>query len=154
MWKQSCVLSILFHCYRWIKAQASGKTLCIPSLHLSTRGELDSSRLPATIFTATIARRLRSWLEQKSKICSEQADFQSNHSTIDTIFALYSNKIILRHVYGEGWVKVYVTFVDYRTAFDSVSREQLWSIMDDMGMSTKSLLLLKTIYKNAQFCFR
>ena len=104
------------------------------------------------VFTAILARRLRMWLEQENKICVEQAGFRTQHSTIDHIFSLYS--MVLKHVYGGGRGKLYVTFVDYRKAFDSVNRNRLWTIMENMGLSTKFLLMLKAMYQNVQSCVR
>ena len=87
------------------------------------------------LFTTVLADRLRTWMEESGKICLEQAGFRAGHSTIDHIFTLYA--MILRHVYGEGRGKLYVCFVDYRKAYDSVSHPHLWRVLQESGMSTK-----------------
>ena len=62
--------------------------------------------------------------------------------------------MILKNVYGGGRGKLYVAFVDYRKAFDSVSRKQLWKIMETIGLSTKFILMLKALYANVLSCVR
>ena len=104
------------------------------------------------VFSSIIARRFRIWLELEEKICPEQAGFRPDHSTIDHVFTLYA--IAMKHVYGYGRGKLYVAFVDFRKAFDSVDRDQLWKILYNIGLSTKFLNMLKAMYCNVQSCVR
>ena len=104
------------------------------------------------LFTSILADRLKTWMEVEDKICSEQAGFRREHSTIDHIFTLKS--MILKHVFGEGRGKLYVCFVDYRKAFDSVNHTHLWRVLRESGLSNKFLLMLKAIYRDAQSCVR
>ena len=104
------------------------------------------------LFTSILANRLRTWMEMEDKICFEQAGFRADHSTVDHIFTLYA--LILKHVYGEGRGKLFVCFVDYRKAFDSVNHANLWRVLYESGMSTKFMLMIKAIYANVQSCVR
>ena len=104
------------------------------------------------LFTTILADRLRNWMESESKLCIEQAGFRAGHSTIDHIFTLHA--MILKHVYGEGRGKLYVCFVDYRKAFDSVNHTHLWRVLQESGVSTKFLAMLKAIYTDVQSCVR
>ena len=104
------------------------------------------------LFTSILANRLRTWMEVEDKICHEQAGFRADYSTVDHIFTLYA--LVLKHVYGEGRGKLYVCFVDYRKAFDSVNHANLWRVLYESGISTKFLLMLKAIYDNVQSCVR
>ena len=104
------------------------------------------------VFTSILTKRLRSWLEHENILSLEQAGFRNQHSTVDHIYTLHA--IALKNVYGEGRGKLYVAFIDYRKAFDSVCREQLWTILENVGMSTKFILMLKAMYKNVQSCVR
>ena len=55
--------------------------------------------------------------EDNNKIAEEQAGFRKNYSTVDHIFVL--NAIVQKHLEKRG-AKMYVAFVDFRKAFDSV----------------------------------
>ena len=104
------------------------------------------------VFTTILAERLKVWMESEEKLCTEQAGFRADHSTIDHVFTM--NAMILKHVYGEGRGKLYVCFVDYRKAFDSVNHTHLWRVLYNSGLSTKFLSMLKAIYADVQSCVR
>jgi len=104
------------------------------------------------LFTAILTSRLRKWAEENKKFCVEQAGFRSDHSTIDHVFTLYS--IAVKNVYAGGRGKLYVAFVDYKKAFDSVDRSCLWQILEKLGLSTKFISMLKAIYSHVQACVR
>jgi len=42
---------------------------------------------------------------------------------------------------------LYLCFVDYQKAFDSICREVLWHVMEHLGYEGKIIRLLKTLYK-------
>ena len=50
-------------------------------------------------------------------------------------------------LYGNRRSKLYVVFVDYKKAFDTVDREILWGILKKRGVSTKVIRMLRAIYK-------
>ena len=102
------------------------------------------------LFMSILTNRLRFWAEEENKFGFEQAAFRSDHSTIDHIFTL--NAIAVKNVYGGGRGKLYAAFVDYEKAFDSVNRSCLWSVLTELGISTKFLNMLKAVY--AEVCAR
>lgn len=104
------------------------------------------------VFTSIINTRLYNWAEEENKICEEQAGFRRGYSTVDHIFTLVS--IIKNCLYGNKKKKFYVAFVDYKQAFDSVNRQNLWLILQKINMSTKMLTLLKGMYKSVQCCVK
>ena len=106
----------------------------------------------AKIFTSVLTRRLRHWMETEKKICCEQAGFRSKHSTIDHIYTLYS--IVLKHVYGDRRGKIFVAFVDFSKAFDSVNRDKLWKVLRNARLSTKFCQMLKAMYSDVEACVR
>jgi len=61
----------------------------------------------------------------EEKMIEEQAGFRAGYSTVDHIFSLYAmvQKHLLKHT------KLYVAFVDFKKAFDSVNRNALWSVL-------------------------
>lgn len=104
------------------------------------------------VFTFVINKRLYSWAEQEEKISKEQAGFRKQYSTIDHVYTLVS--IIKKKVFGRRGGKIYVAFVDYKKAFDSVDRDKLWERLEDLKTSTKMLNMLKSIYKVVKSCVR
>ena len=76
-------------------------------------------------------------------IPEEQAGFRSNYSTIDHIFTLYA-MITMQFSKNK---KLYVCFVDYKKAFDSVHRDALFRVLEARGFNGKFLLAIKSIYE-------
>ena len=50
----------------------------------------------------------------------------------------------------EYYVLVYLCFVDYEKAFDSVQWPESWDILLEMGVPNHLVSLLKTLYSNSQ----
>ena len=101
--------------------------------------------IPSKILTAILNKRLYNWAEEKGKISTEQAGFRRNYSTIDHIYTLYN--MASNCLYGRKRSKLYVAFIDYKKAFDTVDRNVLFQILEKQGVSTKFLKMLKAIYK-------
>lgn len=104
------------------------------------------------IFTSILNKRLYAWAENESKICEEQAGFRKQYATTDHIFTLVS--MIRKCLHGRQKRKLYVAFIDYMVAFDSVDRESLWVVLQKVQTSTKMLHMLQGIYKSVQSCVR
>ena len=46
---------------------------------------------------------------------------------------------------------MYVLFIDFRKAYDSINHELLWEKLLDRGYSTSTIALIKRIYKAVNF---
>ena len=57
-------------------------------------------------------------------------------------------------LYGRKRSKLYVAFIDYKKAFDSVDRKVLFQILEQQGVSTKFLNVLKAIYRVVEVVIR
>ena len=76
----------------------------------------------------------------------EQAGYRSGRSTTEQIF-------ILRNIIeqcNEWRAPLYLNFIDFEKAFDSVHRESLWAIMKAYGIPGKIITLVKALYDNFQ----
>jgi hypothetical protein len=104
------------------------------------------------VFTSVLNRRLYTWAETEEKICEEQAGFRKNYSTTDHIFTLIS--MIKKRFSSQRGGKLYVVFIDYLKAFDSVDRESLWRVLQKLKTSSKMIRMLQGIYKSVQSCVR
>jgi hypothetical protein len=134
------------------------KSVIIPLFKKGDHNVIDNYRgisllcIISKVFTFVLNNRLCLWIEKEKKITEEQAGFRKGYSTIDHIFTLVS--MIKKQVYGQGKGKLYVCFVDYLKAYDSVDRNSLWSVLQRVKLSTKMFRMLKSMYKTVQSCVR
>ena len=80
--------------------------------------------VPSKVFGRVLSDRIRYGVN--SKLGDEQASFRSGSGTVEHIFIL--RNIIEQMV--EWQATLYITFVDFEKAFDSVHRESLCTIME------------------------
>ena len=104
------------------------------------------------VFTAILNKRLYTWAEHEQTISKEQAGFHNGFSTVDNIFTLTS--MITRKLNSKRGGKVYVAFVDYKKAFDTVNRETLWHVLQKLQTSSKMIMILKAMYNTLKSCVR
>eukprot|EP00745_Piridium_sociabile_P040619 TRINITY_DN784_c0_g2_i2.p1 TRINITY_DN784_c0_g2~~TRINITY_DN784_c0_g2_i2.p1 ORF type:complete len:579 (+),score=61.48 TRINITY_DN784_c0_g2_i2:324-2060(+) len=102
------------------------------------------------VYTHILNKRLTTWSQREEKNIEEQAGFRANYSTIDHIFTLYS--IVQKYLLNK--TKLYVAFVDFRKAFDSVNRNALWHVLRKNGINGKLYMALKGVYKSVLACVR
>ena len=87
--------------------------------------------VPSKVFGRVLIDRIRDGVN--SKLRDEQAGFRSGRGTVEQIFILRN---IIEQVV-EWQATLYITFVDFEKAFDSVHREsmenygELWNTMQD-----------------------
>ena len=93
------------------------------------------------IFSRIILNRFRNRTEEI--LSEEQAGFRPGRSTIDQIFTLRQ----LAEKYTEMNRGLYVGYIDFRKAFDSVWREGLWRVMRNLGFEEKIVGVLESIYQ-------
>ena len=85
--------------------------------------------------------RLTEFSQQNNLISKEQIGFQKNCRTSDHIFTLKS--IVNKYVAD---TKLYVCFVDFKKAFDSVWHNGLFRKLENKGINGNFLNLIKSIY--------
>jgi galactokinase/mevalonate kinase-like predicted kinase len=89
-----------------------------------------------------ILNRIREKFDQRLK--KEQAGFRKNCSCVDLINTL---RIIIEQS-NELNKRIYLVFTDFEKAFDSVSRDKIWKIMERFGLPQKILKLIQETYRN------
>ena len=75
-----------------------------------------------------------------------QCGFRSGRSTIDMIFTLRQ----VQEKCLEQNMPLYVIFIDFTKAFDTVSREALWVVLQKFGCSEKVVSLIKSFHQGMQ----
>ena len=100
------------------------------------------------IMLRVILRRIRAKL--RPQISQQQFGFVAGKGTRNAIFAL--------RVLAERAIDVqkdlYVCFVDYEKAFDKVRHQDLFNILNDIGLDGKDLRLLEKLYWNQKAAVR
>lgn len=96
------------------------------------------------LYATVLHRKLSSTLEERDLRAQGQAGFKPAHRTIDHIFTLRTVIEEARHRSS----KVYCCFVDFRKAFDSVPREDLFQRLRDIGISTTLLTAIMRLYES------
>ena len=97
--------------------------------------------VPGKVLNRVILERLKTAID--SKLRDEQAGFRSNRSCTDQIATL---RIIVEQSL-EWNSPLYINFVDYEKAFDSLDRETLWNLLRHYGIPEKLVTLIKRTYE-------
>jgi len=79
----------------------------------------------------------------EKEIADKQAGLRQERGTRDQII----NLRILMHKAREHQQPLYMCFVDFKKAFDSISHDKLWVTMMDMGYSLHLIDLLAKLYR-------
>ena len=100
-----------------------------------------------------LASKVLSWILIKriqagvdTSLRKEQTGFRRGRGTVDQIFILRN---ILEQVNKRN-ATLYVHFVDFEKAFDSIHRDSLWNIIRRYGIPAKLIQMVKTLYENFQ----
>ncbi|MCB4763515.1 MAG: hypothetical protein LGB78_06400 [Sulfurovum sp.] len=80
-----------------------------------------------------------------------QTGFRRNYSTTDQIYSLYA---IAQKSLNKKGQKLYVAFVDFKKAFDSVHHDKLLQAMQKEGVQGKFFASIKSVYDSLLSCFR
>ena len=102
------------------------------------------------LFSRVLAARMRRWSED-SKLSPFQAGFRSGRCTVDQAFIL--DTIVKEHL-NKKRGKVYACFVDFRKAFDYVSRQGLLYCLVQKGISKKIYTLLASMFASSSFAIK
>ncbi|XP_028168072.1 uncharacterized protein LOC114358336 [Ostrinia furnacalis] len=92
------------------------------------------------LFTSIVLSRISAKIDNNQPI--EQAGFRSGFSTIDHIHTL--DQILEK--YKEYNRPLYIAFIDYAKAFDSISHNSIWKALAMCGISRKYIEVIKYIY--------
>ena len=96
--------------------------------------------VPGKVFNRILLERMKSAVDPLLR--DQQAGFRQNRSCVDQIATL---RIIVEQSL-EWNSPLYVNFVDYEKAFDSVDRETLWKLLRHYGVPTKLVNLIRNSY--------
>ena len=98
--------------------------------------------VPGKVFNRILLERIREAVDPKLR--DQQAGFRMNRSCADQIACL---RIIVEQSL-EWNSSLYINFIDFEKAFDSVDRQTLWNLMRHYGIPQKIIALTQCIYQD------
>ena len=84
------------------------------------------------------------------KVMDEQGGFRAGRGCNDQIFVV--KQIVEKTI--EKNKKTYMAFVDLEKAYDNVSGEKLWVVLDKYGIKGKLLRAIQTLYVGSKACVK
>lgn len=97
--------------------------------------------VPSTVLSRIILERVKDVVEMSLR--REQAGFRKHHSCVDLIKTL---RVILEQS-AEWQNTLYLTFIDFEKAFDSVNRRVMWQTLEEYGIPQNILNIIKDMYE-------
>ena len=104
--------------------------------------------VPGKVFCRVLLHRIKASIERILR--EEQAGFRGGRSCVDQIFVLRT--IIEQSL--EWNSSLYINFIDFEKAFDSVHHTTLWNILRSYGFPSKVINILSSMYANNRCCVR
>ena len=90
-----------------------------------------------------ILERIKIALDEKLR--EEQAGFQAGRSCTDQILIATLWIIIEQSI--EWQSSLYINFIDFEKAFDSISRDVLWRLLRHYGLPDKMVTIIRVLYE-------
>jgi len=100
------------------------------------------------VLTSIILNRIKEAADRLLR--QEQAGFRKNRSCCEQVFAL---RRIIEKVQARD-KSVYLNFIDFKKAFDSVHRDTLWKILRCYGIPEKILNVIRSFYTESSCSVR
>ena len=100
------------------------------------------SDISSKLYSSIINSRLQEWVNEFNITGEHQAGFKRGYSTVDHMFTLLA-LIQKQFSYNR---KLYVPFIYFEKAFDSVNRNFLWPILSRNGVNGKLLRCIQSMY--------
>ena len=97
--------------------------------------------IPSKVFCRIILERLKHALDHK--LCCERARFRKDKSCTDHI----APQRIIIELSVEWQTPLYMNFIDFEKAFDSVDRNVIWQLMGHYGVPPKLIRLIQCYMK-------
>ena len=101
--------------------------------------------IPSKILTRIVLGRTQNTVEQHLR--KEQAEFHKHRSCVDLINTLR----IIPEQSTEWQAILYVTFIDFEQAFDSVKIEIMWLTLQEYGIPRKIIQMIKLLYNGFKY---
>ena len=94
--------------------------------------------LLAKLYGIILEKKMNMWLETEGKKAKGQVGFRRQHPTRDHLFIL---RIILEECHNDK-SNLFCFFVEFRKAFDTIPRNNLWNRLEELKVPFKLRVLL------------
>ena len=98
--------------------------------------------IPSKVLTRIILDRMKDAVDKELR--DEQAGFRKERSCTDQIATL---RVIMEQTL-EWQSSLYVCFIDFEKAFDSVDRQTIWNILRHYGVPEKAVNIIRLLYRD------
>jgi hypothetical protein len=105
------------------------------------------------LYSATLTRLIQRWAAEHKQVSAEQFAFQRHRSTSQAAFVIrhLANSVRAR----KKGAKLFVAFVDFSAAYDSIDQQLLWRHLRDVnGMPANLLQAVQALYSGATYILR
>ena len=103
------------------------------------------------LFTSLLQKRISDYLESNQILSANQGGFRKGYRTVDHIFIL---KTIINKYVHKCNKKLYICFIDFKKAFDSVWRSALFLKLRGKGITGKVYNIIHDLYLNTQYSYK
>ena len=94
------------------------------------------------LYSYVLNKRLTCWIDDNRLLSETEAGFRKTYSPTDHLFTLLA--LIQKQL--QCHKKLYVAFIDFRKAFDSVIRTKLWVILRKNGLKGQMYQAVVSMY--------
>jgi hypothetical protein len=113
------------------------------------RGVTVSSTL-AKLYSSVLNLRLTDWAEKWGYRAVAQAGFRKDHRCSDNVFILRA--LIEKANASKG--SLYICFVDFSKAFDTIPRKLLWERLRELKVHGNMMEAIQSMYQNVRACVK
>ena len=102
----------------------------------------------AKLFSILLLKRLTKYIDTHNLISPNQIGFLKNKCTSDHIFLLQT---VVEKVVKKGKGRLYVAFIDFKKAYDTVNRDKLLDRLNQVGISGLFLKNIESMYQKTKY---
>ena len=103
------------------------------------------------IFIKVLNARLVNWAESRSLMKQEQIGYRKGCSTVDHLFSLQA---CVQKYLSKPRGRLYILYVDFSKAFDSINHDLMWYVMMKNGCHGNFLNVLRNMYNMLISCVK
>lgn len=100
----------------------------------------------AKLFAMLVKSRITEYMESNNLRAQGQAVFRPDHRTVDNVFLMQQPLEHYQAKTGKTQRRLYVCFVDFKKAFDTVDRSVLWDVLWSKGIRDRISGCIKAMY--------
>lgn len=105
----------------------------------------------AKLFSHILLKRLTRYIEEKKLLSPNQIGFLKGKSTADHIFLIQT---LIEKVVKKGKCKLYVAYIDFKKAYDTVNRDLLLQRLKHLGINGIFLKNIESMYEKTMYSIK